>query len=200
MYFVPLKMASSALTIVRKSYSGLTSHLGWFSTAAALVSREDCTEAFLNRYEKCSTRLEEVETLSQRLILHLDDVPTESFPNERWEHVHEYYAQIMKLADEIAQCAREVLVLRAAVPPNRAPVKTPLGLLTLLPNLDLPRFDGQLDTWMGFIGLFESLVDSRDDLSPSQKLAYLLSVLDGEARGLVQHLSICDGSYETARS
>ncbi|CAH2109296.1 unnamed protein product [Euphydryas editha] len=50
------------------------------------------------------------------------------------------------------------------------------------------------------IGLFESLVDSREDLGPSQKLAYLLSVLDGEARGLVQHLPICDGSYEVARS
>ncbi|CAH2108912.1 unnamed protein product [Euphydryas editha] len=54
--------------------------------------------------------------------------------------------------------------------------------------------------WMGFIGLFESLVDSREDLGPSQKLAYLLSVLDGEARGLVQHLPISDGSYEVARS
>ncbi|CAH2096853.1 unnamed protein product [Euphydryas editha] len=86
--------------------------------------------------------------------------------------------------------------MRAGVPPHRAPLKTPVGLLTRLSNLDLPRFDGRLDTWMGFIGLFESLVDSKEDLSPSQKLAYLLSVLDGEARGLVQHVSICDGSYE----
>ncbi|CAH2096639.1 unnamed protein product [Euphydryas editha] len=104
------------------------------------------------------------------------------------------------LADEIAQRAREVLASRAGVPPHRAPLKTPVGLLTRLPNLDLPRFDGRLDTWMGFIGLFESLVDSREDLGPSQELAYLLSVLDGEARGLVQHLPICDGSYEVARS
>lgn len=91
-----------------------------------------------------------METLYQRFLVHLDDVPLESFPNERREQVHGDYAQIMNLADEIAQRAREVLASRTGVPPKRAPVKTPVGLLTRLPNLDLPHFDGRLDTWMGF--------------------------------------------------
>ncbi|CAH0714738.1 unnamed protein product, partial [Brenthis ino] len=193
-------MAAAAFTIVRDSYSGIVAHLRWFTSAAALVNREDRTEALLDRHEKCPTRLKEVEEHYQRFISHLDDVPLESFPEHRREQVHEDYTQIMNLADDIAQRAREVLASRAGVPPHSAPLKTPVGLLTKLPNLDLPRFDGRLDTWLGFIGLFESLVDSRDDLGPSQKLAYLLSVLDGEARGLVQHLPIRDGSYEVARS
>ncbi|CAH0731809.1 unnamed protein product, partial [Brenthis ino] len=193
-------MAAAAFTIVRDSYSGIVAHLRWFTSAAALVNREDRTEALLDRYEKCPTRLKEVEERYQRFISHLDDVPLESFPEHRREQVHEDYTQIMNLADDIAQRAREVLASRAGVSPHSAPLKTPVGLLTKLPNLDLPRFDGRLDTWLGFIGLFESLVDSRDDLGPSQKLAYLLSVLDGEARGLVQHLPIRDGSYEVARS
>ncbi|XP_045456273.1 uncharacterized protein LOC123666112 [Melitaea cinxia] len=193
-------MTSTAFTVVRESCSGITTHLRWFSSAAALVTRENRTEALMDRYEKCPARLQQVETLYQRFLLHLEDVPMESFPKERRDQVHEDYVQIMDMADDIAQRAREVLALRAGVPPTRAPLKTPVGLLTKLPSLDLPRFDGRLDKWMGFIGLFESLVDSREDLGPSQKLAYLLSVLDGEARGFVQHLPICDGSYEVARS
>ncbi|XP_045453732.1 uncharacterized protein LOC123663034 [Melitaea cinxia] len=186
--------------MVRESCSGITAQLRWFSSAVALVNREDRTEALIDRYEKCPARLEQVETLYQRLLLHLDDVPMESLPKERREQVHEDYVQSLGLADEISQRAREILASRAGVPPTRASLKTPVGLLTRLPNLDLPHFDGRLDAWMGFIGLFESLVDSREDLSLSQKLAYLLSVLDGEARELVQHLPICEGSYAVARS
>lgn len=193
-------MASTAVAMVRESCSGLTGQLRWFSSAAALVDREDRTEALLDRYEKSPARLQQVETLYQRFLLHQDDVPMELFPKERREQAHADYTQILDLADAIAQRAREVSASRAGAPPDRPTMKTPVGLLTRLPNLDLPRFDGRFDAWMGFIGLFESLVDSREDLSPSQKLAYLLSVLDGEARGLVQHLPIGDGSYQVARS
>lgn len=137
-------MAAASLTIVRESHSGITHHLRWFTSSAALVNRENRTEALLDRYEKCPTRLQEVETLYQRFILHLDDVTLESFPKERRDQVHEDYVQIMDLADDIAQRAREVLASRAGVPPHRAPLKTPVGLLTRLPNLDLPRFDSRL--------------------------------------------------------
>ncbi|CAH2109297.1 unnamed protein product [Euphydryas editha] len=75
-------MAAAANIAVRESYSGIASHLRWFTSAAALVNRENRTEALLDRYEKCSTRLQEVEALYQRFILHLDDVPLESFPKE----------------------------------------------------------------------------------------------------------------------
>ncbi|CAH0731033.1 unnamed protein product, partial [Brenthis ino] len=95
-------MAAAAFTIFRDSYSGIVAHLRWFTSAAALVNREDRTEALLDGHEKCPTRLKEVEEHYQCFISHLDDVPLESFPEHRREQVHEDYAQIMNLADDIA--------------------------------------------------------------------------------------------------
>lgn len=73
------------------------------------------------------------------------------------------------------------------------------ALISRLPVLRLPTFSGEMDQWVGFNNLFDSLVDSRSDLSPAQKLAYLMSCLNGEARGLVQHIKISDEGYQTAR-
>lgn len=73
------------------------------------------------------------------------------------------------------------------------------GLLSRLPTLQLPSFAGAMDEWVGFINLFDSLVDARSDLSGAQKLAYLMSCLSGEARGLVQHLRISDEGYQISR-
>lgn len=190
----------SAVSIVRDAAAGLQSHLRWLSSAATLIGRPDRTEALLDRHDKCTARLREVDQLYHKFTLNCEDVPPEAFPETRRAQVHADYGQILELADAVSQHAREILAARAGEVPRRASVKTPVGLLSKLPTLDLPRFDGRLDQWLGFVHLFDSLVDSREDLGPSQKLAYLLSVLGGEARGLIQHLPISDGSYSVARA
>lgn len=102
-------LAAAASAIVRESCSGIAVHLRWFSSAAALVNRQDRTEALLDRHEKCPTRLQEVEALYQRFILHLENVTLESFSKERWDQVYEDYVQIMDMIDDIAKHAQEVL-------------------------------------------------------------------------------------------
>ncbi|XP_055543724.1 uncharacterized protein LOC129729244 [Wyeomyia smithii] len=52
-----------------------------------------------------------------------------------------------------------------------------------LPEIPLPRFNGQLEDWISFKGQFNSLVKRREGLSESEKLFHLKAAIqDGAAR------------------
>ena len=68
-----------------------------------------------------------------------------------------------------------------------------------LPDLPIPKFDGRTETWISFLDQFDSVVDTRTDLTPTHKLHYLVSALSDEPRSLIQHLRIEAGNYEIAR-
>lgn len=189
----------ASLKAVREAAAGLTSQLRWFSSAAATAERSDLEEVTLGRYEQLTTRLGAVDALFTRYNEYIGDVDLEVFVQATRDRVVADYDQILNLGDAVSQRAREILKSRVPVQakPETSVVTGP-GLVSRLPTLELPHFDGRLDHWLGFINLFESLVDARSDLRPAQKLAYLLSVLEGEARALVQHLPVTDAAYPTA--
>lgn len=58
-----------------------------------------------------------------------------------------------------------------------------------LPQLELPRFDGDIKQWPAFKNIFYASVDSVD-LPLVSKLQYLKSALTGEAAGLISSLLI----------
>lgn len=70
---------------------------------------------------------------------------------------------------------------------------------SVLPELSTPRFDGRPDSWISFQDQFDSIVHRRTDLTPTQKLQYLVGSLSDEPRRLIQHLRIEDSNYEIAR-
>ena len=189
----------AALKAVKEAIGGLTSQLRWFASAAATVARADLEEATLARYERLDERLSAVDALFARFNEHIDDVDLDVLGQAARDKVVADFDQIWKLADVITLRARQILKnqVPAQVKPETSVAASP-GLLGRLPTLELPHFDGRLDHWLGFENLFGSLVDSRLDLSPAQKLAYLLSVLEGEARALIQHLPVTDSAYPTA--
>ncbi|GBP17199.1 hypothetical protein EVAR_17317_1 [Eumeta japonica] len=51
------------------------------------------------------------------------------------------------------------------------------GLISLFPTLSLTQFSGRDQDWLSFINMFDSLVDSRVNLTAGLKFAYLLSCL-----------------------
>lgn len=65
----------------------------------------------------------------------------------------------------------------------------------MLPSVQLPVFTGKIEEYVHFIDLFESMIGSDDNISESQKMYYLYGSLKGEARSLVQHLSITGENY-----
>lgn len=177
----------------------ITNALRWLISAAALADRHDRNEALLNRYEKLSDYQQQI-TDAYTAILAAEGEGI-GLSEDQMTAIHADVSQAEEMADAITQ--RACVLQRGpsgGSRPNEAVGKpAPSALLSRLPTLDLPHFDGSLDRWVGFVNLFDSLVDGREDLAPSQKLAYLLSTLRGEARGLVQHLSVTDDSYATAR-
>lgn len=190
----------SAIKDLRSASGNIAAHLRWFTSASALVDRSDRQEALIVRYEQINARLSDVEKVFALFTAYCLEVSVDDFTLDQRTRVSEDYAQILDQYDTIAEAARRLTAARDGKPILKKELSgPPPGPLSRLPTLDLPHFDGCLESYLGFINLFDSLVDARADLRPSQKLAYLMSVLDSEAKGLIQHLPVSDETYKTAR-
>lgn len=66
-----------------------------------------------------------------------------------------------------------------------------------LPDIELPKFDGNPANYNKFIVSFESLI-SKYNLSSFEKFSYLSKQLTGAAKKLVESLSLKDLTYEAA--
>ncbi|XP_071055002.1 uncharacterized protein [Onthophagus taurus] len=67
-----------------------------------------------------------------------------------------------------------------------------------LPVIDLPKFSGSYDTWLGFRDIFESLIHANASINDIQKFHYLLSALTGRARQVIESLEITNTNYQVA--
>ncbi|XP_058840968.1 uncharacterized protein LOC131696445 [Topomyia yanbarensis] len=67
-----------------------------------------------------------------------------------------------------------------------------------LPDVKLPVFSGNLDSWLNFHDLFVSLVHSSVELSNIQKFYYLRSSLSGDALKLIQTIPLSANNYVVA--
>ncbi|VDN55809.1 unnamed protein product [Dracunculus medinensis] len=63
-----------------------------------------------------------------------------------------------------------------------------------LPKLQLMKFDGSIRSWVAFKDNFLSTIGNRN-LDPVDKLRYLISCLEGEAKELVEGFPMDDESY-----
>ncbi|CAK1597439.1 unnamed protein product [Parnassius mnemosyne] len=66
-----------------------------------------------------------------------------------------------------------------------------------LPQLELPRYDGDIRQWPAFKNIFMASVDGTD-LPVVNKLQYLKSALIGEAAGLISSSLITEENYVKA--
>ena len=66
-----------------------------------------------------------------------------------------------------------------------------------LPRLELPKFSGELTEWQSFWDRFEALVD-QSELPDISKFSYLQSLLQGEARSVIQGLALSSANYKVA--
>ncbi|XP_066252670.1 uncharacterized protein [Euwallacea similis] len=74
----------------------------------------------------------------------------------------------------------------------------PLKELGKLPDLGLPSFFGNYETWFSFKSIFESLVHDRIDLSETEKLLYLKLCCKGDALKIIDSFEITPGNYTVA--
>ena len=68
-----------------------------------------------------------------------------------------------------------------------------------LPNIDVPRFNGNILSWCSFWEQFDVALHSRTSLSKAEKLAYLQSSpKDGSAKSVINGLSQSGDHYDEA--
>ena len=58
--------------------------------------------------------------------------------------------------------------------------------LPKLPEIKLPEFDGEYSKWVFFKNSFESTIHNQSDLSNIEKHQYLIGVLKGEAKKVIE--------------
>ncbi|KAF9422451.1 hypothetical protein HW555_001849 [Spodoptera exigua] len=170
----------------------IASVLRWLGSAVLNISRQDRVQALLSRYDSLESKLTELYDAHQAIL----ELGLES---EVMDKINADIDQADDLADQIRQAVGTLKMSSLDERPPKVEEGASPALISRLPKLDLPHFGGDLSQWVAYNNLYESLVHSRRDLTPAQKLAYLLASLTGEAKGLVQHLDLVDGNYEIAR-
>ncbi|XP_047996324.1 uncharacterized protein LOC125234163 [Leguminivora glycinivorella] len=68
----------------------------------------------------------------------------------------------------------------------------------VLPKVKLPTFAGQVEEFVPFMELFQSLVGNDATLSDTEKMYYLAGSLLGEPKTLTQHLSVTGDNFSVA--
>lgn len=69
---------------------------------------------------------------------------------------------------------------------------------TKLPEIKLAEFDGEYTKWIVFKNQFEGTIHNNADLTPMQKHQYLIGVLQGEARAVIERFDISGENYASA--
>jgi len=67
-----------------------------------------------------------------------------------------------------------------------------------LPEIKLPDFDRDYTKWLFFKDSFETTIHMNNSLTSVQKHQYLIGVLQGEARSVIQEFKISNENYENA--
>lgn len=187
---------------LKASFSVFKVKLQWLIDSADLLDRPEHVHRVAVRLLTANSELLSLEDSYQRIIELAD--PEKPLENQILEAARKEYVRALEAFDKLMieklkQNASATGAEESAEPKSEGNRYDSDALVSRLPTLQLPIFAGDMDQWVGFNNLFDSLVDSRMDLSPSQKLAYLMSCISGEARGLIQHIKISDAGYKTAR-
>lgn len=96
---------------------------------------------------------------------------------------------------ELAAAAAETAAKQSRVEPQlQVVIKKPP-----LPPLPIPKFAGDPMEFSNFITIFDATVHTNDTLTASQKLAYLQSYVEGEAKRLISKILVTDENYKLAR-
>ncbi|GAB0089094.1 Aspartic peptidase domain superfamily [Sergentomyia squamirostris] len=67
-----------------------------------------------------------------------------------------------------------------------------------LKELHVPEFSGKYTEWIAFKELFLAIIDKNSSLTDTHKLYYLISLLKGEAKSVVEHIPISGTNYPVA--
>ncbi len=137
-------------------------------------------------------RLEAFDAAQQQLEQHVEVEALEDLINE----IADYREGAVK--------ARDMLIVkwRSAHPQSdKSDSVSSKGTASIkLPKLDLLKFGGDILKFMPFWQQFLSCVDTQDGMPNVAKFNYLVSLLKGDAKSVVDGLPITEENYEQAKT
>lgn len=148
-----------------------------------LISLSASLEVFNREEEDVFTVEAAIETLSrlehdQRTALHELLGISEEAAIEKLLEDNQYFQELLRKTKAMAQrLMAELRPEKKVNPNNEQPALT-------LPPIVLPKFDGNHHEWVYFREAFTKLVIDNGKLQDFEKLHYLESTLEGEAKGL----------------
>ncbi|XP_046145641.1 uncharacterized protein LOC123988926 [Osmia bicornis bicornis] len=117
------------------------------------------------------------------------------FVDNHFERCEECYQESLDYMSEILDKTSSTQET-ASEKGNLQPVK--LRSQSLLPQIQLPSFDGTFEQWESFRDKFQSIVINDNSLSNVERLHFLCSALTGDAKKAVNHLPTTDANFEVA--
>lgn len=150
------------------------------------------------RISKIGNLLERFEEIQLEIDI-LDPEPEDG--NDDQSSFEKQFCSLVSIANKLVSDFTSPLVSATHYIPqpdvNVGGSNTVLGS-TRLPNLELPKFNGNFEKWSQFFETFQTLVHNNQHLDTIQKFYYLLDSLEGPARELLDCLEIKRDNYAVA--
>ena len=135
------------------------------------------------------------------MVRNVDKIPQEIEESEKYvEKVITCQKRIHDFSQQNGE-TRETNPLAGLIQtlPGGSPPSLPTSQVKAkLPKLVLPKFCGDVTTWMGFWDSYKSAVHDNVNLSKIDKFNYLRSLLEGAASRAIQGLALSSDNYDSA--
>ncbi|XP_055590945.1 uncharacterized protein LOC129743026 [Uranotaenia lowii] len=197
---MPASTSVAKVAPLKRLQTKLRGHIELFKTIAVYADTiRDVTsvQQIAVRVEKLDELWEKVNETIEDIENHDDYNPDTSDVNEeRVTFVNMYYnlkgvfMEKIKELEESSASHQSTRFMDSSLLPTVEHVK--------LPQIKLQSFSGDIDEWLSFRDLFLSLIHTKADLPNVEKFHYLKGCLSGEAKALVDPLSITAVNYQVA--
>jgi len=117
---------------------------------------------------------------------------TDAFEN----NFHEVVARAKLLLNRGIQQSNNNVEQSGLQFPNSVPTAAPRSVK--LSTIDLPKFDGNLNNWLGFRDIFELVIHSSNTIPKILKFQYLKLSVSGTAREEIGGLQLSEDNYDNA--
>ncbi|XP_031340893.1 uncharacterized protein LOC116169002 [Photinus pyralis] len=187
---------------LKKARGQIKSKLTRFQTFISKLNNDTVTEEdaieLQDRLEAITPLMKEYDETHSKMINLVSDVSDDECHHAQFESAYFKATSFAKLLLNKAK------VERISISPscnsdarsvNSSSHKNPFFNL---PKISIPKFCGDLENWIEFREIFNSLIHSNEELNDVQRLHYLKSSLTGDASQVIKSLQFSAGNYQVA--
>lgn len=172
-----------------------------YDISKQLENDDSKLKLFRARYKHIDRNRDEFIELTQEInSLKLTINPKDKVDFKQLESMEEIYYEIVSVADDLAPAGGDCGASSGlpAPPPSIHTDPSMAQYSPRLPQLQLPKFDSEIENWPTFHDTFVKLVHENNSISNIEKFHYLISCLSGSALSIVKGVPITDLNYHVA--